>query len=55
MVGDEEQDKEPDLTEPSDERKAELRAAYQEGSDAPYKGVRISTLGEVYWIFAERN
>jgi uncharacterized protein YjbI with pentapeptide repeats len=46
---------EPDLTEPSDERKAELRTAYQEGADAPYRGVHIGTLGEIYWIFSERN
>jgi hypothetical protein len=45
----------PDRTEPSDERKAELRAAYQEGSEAPYKDVPIRTLGELYWIFSERN
>src|SRR5258708_27611930 len=46
---------EPDLSEPSGERKAELRAAYQEESDGPYKGVAIRTLGELYWIFSERN
>ena len=46
---------EPDLTDPSDERKAELRTAYEEGSDSPYQGVHIGTLGELYWIFAERN
>jgi uncharacterized protein YjbI with pentapeptide repeats len=46
---------EPDRSEPTEERKAELRAAYQEGTDAPYKGVWIQTLGELEWIFSERN
>ena len=46
---------EPDRSEPSEARKAELRAAYQEGSDAPYLGVAIRTLGELLWIFSERK
>lgn len=46
---------EPDRSEPTEERKAELRAAYQEGANAPYKGVEIHTIDELLWIFAERN
>jgi uncharacterized protein YjbI with pentapeptide repeats len=46
---------EPDTSEPSEERKAELRASYLEGSDAPYAGVEIRTLGELTWICTERG
>jgi hypothetical protein len=47
----------PDTSEPSDVRKAELEAAYaaQKETDAPYKGVEIRTLGEVSWIMACRK
>src|SRR5258707_15821540 len=47
-----------DDSEPSPERKAELRAAYQankEAGRAPYAGVRIHTLGEVAWIMAQHG
>ncbi len=47
-----------DDSEPSPERKAELRAAYQankEAGRAPYAGVRIRTLGEVAWIMAQHG
>jgi uncharacterized protein YjbI with pentapeptide repeats len=42
----------PDTRAPSDERKAELEAAYerQKDTDAPYKGVEIRSLGELQWI-----
>jgi Pentapeptide repeats (8 copies) len=45
----------PDRREPSEKRKVELQAAYHEETDAPYHGVRIQTLGEVEWIFAQRR
>jgi hypothetical protein len=46
MADDEQQ--QPDTSEPSEERKAELRAAYQADSETPYKDVAIRTLGELY-------
>jgi uncharacterized protein YjbI with pentapeptide repeats len=51
------QQEQPDTSEPSDERKAVLEAAYdqQEGTDAPYKGIKITTLGEVQWIMQQRQ
>jgi uncharacterized protein YjbI with pentapeptide repeats len=45
----------PDTRGPDEARQAELRAAYREGSDSPYKGVEIRTLGEVQWILQERH
>jgi uncharacterized protein YjbI with pentapeptide repeats len=55
MSNDEQQ--QPDMREPSDERKAELEAAYkrQKDTDAPYKRVEIRTLGELQWIMQQRN
>lgn len=47
-----------DDREPSPERQAELRAAYQankEARRAPYAGVRIHTLGEITWITAQHG
>src|SRR5215469_268955 len=44
-----------DAREPGEARQAELRAAFQEGSEAPYKGVEIRTLGEVQWIMREHQ
>ncbi len=48
----------PDMSEPSPERQAEFRAAYEVNIAAgkePYAGVRIQTLGEVLWIQRERG
>jgi uncharacterized protein YjbI with pentapeptide repeats len=47
----------PDTREPDEERQAELDAAYerQKGSDSPYKGVKIQTLGELQWILRRRQ
>ena len=52
-----ETEQQPDTREPSEERKAELEAAYdkQKGSDPPYKGIEIGTLGEVQWIVEQRH
>ncbi len=51
------QQQHPDTREPSDERKAELEAAYeaQKGTDAPYKDVQIRTLDELQWIMQQRR
>jgi uncharacterized protein YjbI with pentapeptide repeats len=49
---------EPDDTEPTPERQAELRDAYERNVAAarpPYAGVNIRTRGEVRWIFRERH
>jgi hypothetical protein len=49
---------EPDDTEPTRERQAELRAAYEANvaaGKAPYEGVRIRTLGELRWIMSTRG
>lgn len=50
--------KRPDDREPSAERQAELRAAYEANitaSNAPYGGVAIGTRGELYWVLRERD
>jgi uncharacterized protein YjbI with pentapeptide repeats len=47
-----------DDTEPSEERQAELRAAYEANEAAslePYEGVEIRTKGELLWVMRERN
>jgi hypothetical protein len=49
---------EPDTSEPTPERQAELRAAYEANVAAgrsPYDGVPIGTLGELRWILCERD
>jgi hypothetical protein len=49
---------EPDTSEPTPERQAELRAAYEANVAAgkpPYEGVTIRTLGEVQWILRVRD
>jgi uncharacterized protein YjbI with pentapeptide repeats len=49
---------EPDDSEPTPERQAELRAAYDANvaaGKAPYEGVRIRTLDELSWIMRERD
>jgi hypothetical protein len=48
----------PDDREPTRERQAELRAAYEANvaaGKAPYAGVRIRTRGELTWIMQERR
>lgn len=48
---------EPDTSEPTPERQAELRAAYDANVAAgkpPYEGVVVDTLGELKWIIRER-
>jgi hypothetical protein len=52
-----EEQQQPDTSEPSEERKANLEAAYeqQKYTDAPYKDVRIYTLGELQWILSQRQ
>jgi hypothetical protein len=48
----------PDDREPTPERQAELRAAYDANvaaGRAPYEGVEIRTRGEVQWILLERG
>jgi uncharacterized protein YjbI with pentapeptide repeats len=48
----------PDMREPSDERKAELESAYQANivaGKAPYEAVTIHTGGELQWIMAQRK
>jgi hypothetical protein len=49
---------EPDTSEPTPERQAELRAAYEANIAAgkpPYWGVGIRTMGEVQWILRGRD
>jgi hypothetical protein len=49
---------EPDTSEPTPERQAELRAAYEANVAAgkpPYENVWIRTLGAVHWILRERD
>jgi hypothetical protein len=49
---------ERDTNEPTPERQAELRAAYEANVAAgkpPYQGVVIRTLGELQWILRERD
>lgn len=51
------QDK-PDTSEPTPERQAELRAAYEANVAAgkpPYQGVPIRMQGELTWVLRERN
>jgi hypothetical protein len=55
MANDEQQQQQPDLSDPSAERQAELRAAFHVGSDTPYLSVALRTLGEMDCIFAERR
>jgi hypothetical protein len=47
----------PVTSVPSPERQAELEAAYerQKETDAPYRGVKIRTLGELQWIMQKRR
>jgi hypothetical protein len=48
----------PNTSEPSVERQAELRAAYEANAAAgkpPYEKMRIRTLGELQWILRERD
>jgi uncharacterized protein YjbI with pentapeptide repeats len=48
----------PDTSEPTPERQANLRAAYEANVAAgkpPYQGVPIRTLGELQWILRERG
>lgn len=48
----------PDRSEPSPERQAQLRGAYESNIAVgfePYAFVRIHTLGEVLWIQQERG
>jgi hypothetical protein len=47
----------PDDSEPTPERQAELRAAYEANmaaGQAPYAGVAIRTRGELQWVMRER-
>jgi Pentapeptide repeats (8 copies) len=49
---------EPDDSEPTPERQAELRAAYEANvaaGRAPYEGVRIRTRGELQWVMRQRD
>jgi uncharacterized protein YjbI with pentapeptide repeats len=55
-MSDEQPPAQPDDREPSPERQAELRAAYEANvtaGKAPYAGVRIRTRGELRWIMQE--
>jgi len=48
----------PDDREPTPERQAELRAAYEKNvaaGKAPYERVVIRTRGELYWVMQERG
>jgi Pentapeptide repeats (8 copies) len=47
----------PDISAPTPERQAELEAEYerQKDTDAPYKDVKIRTLGELQWIMQQRH
>jgi uncharacterized protein YjbI with pentapeptide repeats len=48
----------PDDSEPTPERQAELRAAYEANvaaGKAPYEGVHIRTRGELQWVMRERK
>src|SRR5215467_13396360 len=52
------EEQKPDDSEPSPERQAELRAAYEANmaaGKAPYEGVEIRTLGELLWVIRERR
>jgi uncharacterized protein YjbI with pentapeptide repeats len=46
-----------DLAIPSPDRQKELEAAYtlQKDTGAPYQGIAIHTVGEIYWIMQQRN
>lgn len=53
-----ERSSEPDDSEPTPERQAELRAAYEANvarGRAPYQDVRIQTRGELQWVMNERR
>lgn len=47
----------PDKSEPSDKRKEELEVAYKRQKDngAPYQGVEIRTVGEIDWILVQHH
>ena len=48
----------PDDSEPTPERQAELRAAYDANvasGKAPYEGVELRTRGELTWVMSERD
>ena len=48
----------PDDSEPTPERQAELRAAYEKNvaeGKASYEGVAIRTRGELLWVMRERG
>jgi len=52
------QSQEPDDSEPTPERQAELQAAYDDNvtaGRAPYGGVAIRTRGELSWVMRERH
>jgi uncharacterized protein YjbI with pentapeptide repeats len=58
MSDDEQQQAQPDDSEPTPARQAELRAAYEANmaeDKAPYAGVVIQTRGELNWIVRERQ
>lgn len=58
MMSDETNAREPDDSEPSPERQAQLRAQYGENVSAgraPYSEVPIFTRGELRWILRERD
>jgi hypothetical protein len=51
-------DAEPDDSEPTPERQAELQAAYQANAKAgraPYAGVHVRSQGELLWIAQARH
>src|SRR5690348_8682548 len=55
---DAQQEAQPDDSEPSPERQAELRAAYGANvaaGKAPYENVDIRTLRELSWVMRERG
>jgi len=52
------EEEKPDDSEPTPERQAELRAAYEANvaaGKAPYEGVPIFTRGELSWVMRERD
>jgi Pentapeptide repeats (8 copies) len=50
-------DQKPDIQAPSLQRQSELETIYEarKENDAPYRGVRIGTLGELLWIMDQRH
>jgi hypothetical protein len=57
-MSDEQPPAQPDDSEPSPERQAELRADHEANvaaGKAPYADVRIGTLGELLWVVQERR